>query len=352
MTDYREHKVSITLSHMAHRIIESDMRIFNQGKFGHFINTVIMEYKDESIASIKIAARNERERITRILHPYGGNLSASEKELVETLVRSYVQSLRERIKSYKGESQPTKKVRINNDNAIALNLEGESDYYDKEDYLNAGSYVKSLLEDYARQPFTKREEIIFKSTITTINDCINDHRIIRVSYTGLDGQTKTFKHKPYKIVVDNLNGYHYYLGLSYGNQDEGKLYPMRISRICDSRPLSIRSHITSAEEHMIKKFTEGKGIAYISGDIEAIEVELTPKGVLLYNSILHLRPSVAEKPMPGHDGNLIYKFKCTPEQIRNYFFQFGKESHILKPEYLREEFFTKYNEAAEEYRSK
>lgn len=44
-------------------------------------------------------------------------------------------------------------------------------------------------------------------------------------------------------------------------------------------------------------------------------------------------------------GNRIYEFNCTFEQIRNYFFQFGKEATLIEPAELKEEFYNKYNEA-------
>ena len=349
MANYDEHKVSITLSNMAYRIIESDMKIFHQHKFGRFINTVITEYKDESIASIRTAARNERERITLLLHPEGGVLSKSEEATVDLLVASYAQSLRERIHSYKEESHSTRKVRINKENFDVLSSDGGTEYYDKEDYLNAGSYIKALLEDYARQTFTRREGIVFKSIINTINNCKEENRILKVSYTGRDGTTTTYKHKPYKVIIDEQNGYHYYLGLSYDGPDSGVFYPMRVSRISDLRPTSMRSHITEKEKHIINESIKEKGVSYISGDIEVIEVELTPAGVNLYNSIFHLRPVVSEEPSPSHNGNQIYKFNCTKEQIRNYFFQFGKEAIILTPQELRNEFLWRYKEASNEY---
>ena len=177
MSDYIEQKVSITLSYEAYNTIESDMSIFLPGgKWATFINILIENYKDDSSASIRLASERERARLESMIHTDRSPLTQAEKQFIGRLVDAYTQDLREQMNAYGSDSGITKKIRINNSNFEALGIGQHSEYYSGNDYRNAGTYIKSLLEDYARQSFSRREEIFFLDTIRSLQSCIADRK--------------------------------------------------------------------------------------------------------------------------------------------------------------------------------
>ncbi len=351
MPNYDEQKVSITLSYEAYQIIKDDMNIFiPEVNWAGFINSILSGFMDSSNASIKSASLRERQRIIDLLKSNNEPLTPTEKTIIDTLENDFRNRLRSEMKSYSTDSYITKKIRISNDNAKAINMSGDSDYFDKEDYSSAGKYIKALLEDYARQQFSIRERIIFHHTFNVINNCISSNSLLKLVYKSRDDVKSILKIKPYGILTDKLNGYHYCVGLLYDTQvDMPPLFSLRISRICSVRQLSQTSRIKPKEKAYIESQIKNSGVAYIQGTTNECEIELTPKGEKLYRSILHLRPRYKELPQPGSNGNMIYIFDCTDEQIRNYFFQFGKEAKITKPKYLKEEFFARFSDAASIY---
>lgn len=85
---------------------------------------------------------------------------------------------------------------------------------------------------------------------------------------------------------------------------------------------------------------------FLLGEQTEIAVRLTRAGKKMYASQLHLRPMYTR--ITGDDES-IYHFQCTETQARYYFFKFGKEAEILKPESLRNAFIRQYREALGAY---
>ena len=183
MSDYLEQKVSITLSYEAYNTIESDMSIFLPGgKWATFINILIENYKDDSSASIRLASERERTSLESRIRSGRSTLTKAEKEVIDRLVDTYTRELRAQMHAYGSDSGITKKIRINNSNFDALGIGQKSEYYSEKDYKNAGTYVKALLEEYARQSFSKREEIFFLDIIQSLQACINEKKLVRIGY--------------------------------------------------------------------------------------------------------------------------------------------------------------------------
>ena len=79
-----------------------------------------------------------------------------------------------------------------------------------------------------------------------------------------------------------------------------------------------------------------------------IKVALSEQGYKLYKSILYLRPNAKI----DKDGDKwILTLSCAEEQVKNYFFQFGKEAIVISPDSLKQWFLDKYTDAAEMYQN-
>lgn len=90
----------------------------------------------------------------------------------------------------------------------------------------------------------------------------------------------------------------------------------------------------------------------IQNDKKIVVVKLTNDGYKKYYSkfINHHRLLPCEGPKwDKNKKHWELKFDCSQDQIKHYFFNFGKEARIVSPKELREEFKKKYKAAFESY---
>ena len=347
MQNRTSQRISLSLSLEAYSTIISDMDIFqNEDNLDGYINRIIKNFKEVSVASISIAKEHEREKYANWIKASTNSevITDEESACIEQLVEGYTDELTTRMNSFKNGVQL--KPRINNENYDDLNM-GTPDFQEEEFYPREGKYIKALLEEYAILPFFEREEIYFKETIDIINEAIRNGNIIRLKYTNRKQQQTLITVRPYKIASSDLLRYHYLLALPTDQTVKNNIQALRVSRITEVKKLSRTSHITQKEQSFIAETIRTKGIQYIVSNESEIKVSLSEQGYKLYKSILYLRPKYTRKDSDGN--NWILTFLCAEEQIKNYFFQFGKEASIQSPEHLRQWFKEKYASAASLY---
>ena len=121
---------------------------------------------------------------------------------------------------------------------------------------------------------------------------------------------------------------------------------MRISNIADAKVVRRKSgKLTARQKEELKTSLNDNGPQFMADDTHEIHIHLTPDGISRYNYQLALRPEYTKIIEPD-----IYVFRCSERQIEYYFFNFGKDAEILKPENLRKHFARRYREAAEGYK--
>ena len=347
MSHRTSQRISMSLSEDAFSVIESDMEVFmNARNLDGFINRVIHNYKDISDASISLAEQRERDKYINWLKSINDNSKVSEQELktIDKLVSAYTNDLTVRMNAYPNGIQL--KPRINNENYDDLEM-GSSDFLEEMYYQREGRYIKALMEEYAALPFFEREGIYFKDTIETINHAIDAGNVIKIKYINRKQDHTALTIRPYKIVSSSLLRYHYLIALPSNRGEKQDILSLRLSRIEGIRILSRTSHITTKEKACINEKIRNNGIQFIVSNDSEIIVRLTADGYKLFKSILYLRPRPISITPCGDYRDLT--FICAEEQIKNYFFQFGKEALIQQPEALRSWFFTRYSEASQKY---
>ena len=340
-------RISLSISPEAYSTIISDMDFFQNGNnLDGFINRIISNYREISDASISLAKERERDIYRNRIKSLSKTetISHEDSECIERLVVGYTNELIIKMNSFN--SGIPLKPRINNDNYDDLCM-GSSDFQEEAYYPREGRYIKALIEDYAQLPFFEREGVFFKDTIDIINESINNGNIVKLKYTNRKQQQIQITVRPYKITTGPLLKYHYLIALPYNSDDEKTILTLRISRISDSKKLREKSHITQKEQDHIEEVIREKGIQYIVSQDSEIKVRLTDQGYKLYKSILYLRPKYTN--ITQEEDYWLLDFVCAEEQIKNYFFQFGKEAVIQYPQHLREWFFLRYNEASQVY---
>ena len=332
MSNYYDKRVSLTLSNYAEHVISSDMHIFDL-KFNTLVNLIVSHYKASSEASIRIAIKK---RENELLETLKGDSTCKQVEfqpVIKSLIKKYEADLVSRMQQYKKDSGITRKILITRDNLDLID-QNQSEYYTHpKHYLNLSDYIKALLEEYARLSIIEREQIIFSD----IYQDVSLHKGYNAKITTKNN--KRFKVRLYDVRPDERDNYNYVI--TYTAKDS-KASSFRLSRI-KSINLEGQGDITSQEKLEIEGQIKKMGIPYLNGTPQTIRIQFTEKGLNMYNTILHLRPRCEKE-----DGKIL-EFYCSPRQIRDYFFKFGKDARVIEPVSIAEEFKRDYIEASKTY---
>ena len=340
-------RISLSLSAEAYSTIISDMDIFqNEKNLDGFINRILMNYREISDASISLAKEREREKYINWIRTVSGTerISVEDSNCLDRLIAGYTEELTIKMNSFR--NGVSLKPRINNENYDDLNM-GTSSFQEEAYYPREGRYIKAILEEYALLPFFEREGVFFKDIIDQIDEAIRTGNVIRLNYINRKQQQTLIVIRPYKIVSSSLLRYHYLVALPIDAETIEDILVLRISRIVGIKKINRTSHITVQERNQIDEIIRTRGIQYIVSQESKIEVELSEQGYKLYKSILYLRPKYTD--ITPEEDKWILTFTCTEEQIKNYFFQFGKEAIVRSPDLLKQWFLDKYTEAAKIY---
>lgn len=185
--------------------------------------------------------------------------------------------------------------------------------------MSLSGYLRNMFISYCDKPRDKRERIIFTDTYENIMKAVNENRQVHIVSTT----RKTFVCMPYDIACGKEELFNYVL-----SKQNGKVFSLRLSKVKKAVVLNEKSSFTDndvAKFESMRKY--GPQFAY--ENIDEVCVELTDMGIKMFNTFYVHRP-IPEKT----EGNKYY-FKCSHNQIFNYFARFGKEAFILYPESAR-----------------
>ena len=345
-----------------------------------FLNQIFQNFYETADASIALQAENHAQKLREILSdgedrsglrkkssPSRGRKpgrtadsmensnsvgsTSSMDRTIEKLTAAYVEKLREKSTSYaKGKGE---KFRLNQENFSYLTDE-DSECQEELFYSSIGQYLKALFEEYASLTHLQREAVYYRSVLETIQQAFDSNSAVRVTHV----RGFQFEFQPYRVLSDLSSTYHYLIGYSTPlNMDidydvtnqpvpcRARPATMRISNIADAKVVRRKSgKLTARQKEELKTILNDNGPQFMADDTHEIHVRLTPDGISRYNYQLALRPEYTKIIEPD-----IYVFRCSERQIEYYFFNFGKDAEILKPENLRKHFARRYREAAEGY---
>ena len=199
-------------------------------------------------------------------------------------------------------------------------------------------YMKDMFLSYLSIPRSKREEIIFKDSYSTINKAISEGRLLSFTSRGHDHKVIV---EPYLIATSKEEQFSYLL---CHDQRQKKNRSFRISRLSN---VFVTSHTFTkdkkVEDELIRK---GARSPYsMSEDIHAV-VQMTERGRQMYTMIVKNRPYVTYI-----DGDL-YHFDWPEMQLEDYFRRFGKDAVVISPKSLRSKLRNYYSRALEAYAEK
>lgn len=335
-----ENKIHINLSDLAHDTMMSDMAAFKIENRSAYINRLCECYAKKSRSSITERLNEREEYLNQILKNFQDE---QKQDMISALLNDYEKKLFAEACEYP--KSIGFKIRVRNDVVDLLDDLDVAKYEFKGMHKyegSAGPFIKSVCEEFTRLPFIKREELFYQDIIDTINDAIARKKTLKIKQ-----QNNTYYVLPYAVMHDNMNLYNYLVGYSYSTnsvKDAIKVCSFRISKIASARVMESKSAVlTAKQKNEIKTKIQQKGIQFLIADSSTIKVKLTPAGIKMYNSQLHLRPKYV-----AVDGD-VYTFNCTTTQAEYYFFKFASNAKILEPQLLANKFKRMYANASEQY---
>ena len=339
-----ENKLRIPLSAYAAQIIDNDCLAFSQKKTT-LINAVILNYYQNADCSISLRLRDFRAELKDCF---------PEKKANEDIIERLVEGRAKKLSAFYSQKKPADMNWQITLNKKVKEFLTQDTYTCEERYYGQrpGRYVRSIIEEYAQLPYYRREEIVYKELLDTINAGIKGHYILNLK--NVKGSHISIR--PYSIETDPLSMYHYLVGYSVPHTDladesepkyPAQVLSIRISRLVSAEIQFLQSgKISDQEARQIQRGLQQKSVQFVSGRSSTIKVRLTDAGIKKYEAQLHLRPNtIGRDPADDH----IYLFECTEAQILYYFFSFGKDVMVLEPQSLAEKFTADYKEALQQY---
>lgn len=365
-----DQQVRLRFSRYTEEIIENDMLLFGETKKNTFLNKIIRNFYPDAKASISMRLEEYKNTLSEII-PSGvskddfrsasktsGNKGARDQNreynALHNAFEAFIDHEENRLlalaKSYgeTGKGSESKPYRLQNE--IYREFTDESSGFREDIYYKSSlsSYIKTLIEEYAHEPYIGREKIYFKENFERIEEAIAAKKQLRITVSN----GVSFHTFPYEIQTDPFATAHYLTGYSYGI-DQGKDSKYTVSyKIAAIRKIRIEKsrsgYLHPDEVSALLKDIAEKGVQFLASDCEEIQVRLTEQGWNSFRRWLHLRP--APSHIQEEAGFWLLTFHCSIYQARAYFFKFGAEAEVLSPAELRGEFAEGYQKAGEVYR--
>jgi len=342
--EYQEARQHLSLSAAAWAVLQDDRQDFGGGRsWAGILNYVFAEYRDKADASISVAVERRRAQYEEKL--VGVATPAVRKAVLEALLADYTEELIKKA-AQNGATPPDKesfKFRLDRDNYAFR--EQWLDSPDAQYYGGRFSrYLRAVLEEYAAKTVYQREAIYFDPQMRLIQASAANGELLRIRLK----KGSEFEVRPYGVLGDRQETYHYLVGLSRpdGTREPEKPYNFRLSNIVKLEVSFRRSgRLTKEERDKIEDRIRSVGVQFLGQQQETIRIRLTEKGRQNYGRQLHLRPAARERAEVD-DGlyRWEYTFYCTEFQAKAYFLKFCGDAKVVAPQSLRKEF-------ADEYRS-
>lgn len=343
--EYQEARQHLSLSDAAWAVLQDDRQDFGGGRsWAGILNYVFAEYRDKADASISVAVERRRAQYEEKL--VGVAAPAVRKAVLEALLADYTEELIKKA-AKNGATPPDKEVfkfRLDRDNYAFreqwLDSPDAARYYGN----RFSRYLRAVLEEYAAKTVYQREAIYFDPQMRLIRAAAANGELLRIRLK----KGSSFEVRPYGVLGDRQETYHYLVGLSRpdGTREPEKPYNFRLSNIVKLEVSFRRSgRLTEKERTDIESSIRGKGVQFLVQQRETIRIRLTEEGRRDYGSQMHLRPP-AQTRTAVDDGlyRWEYTFYCTEFQAKAYFLKFCGKAKVVEPQSLRDTL-------AQEYRS-
>ncbi|MBQ2809733.1 MAG: hypothetical protein IJF11_02445 [Clostridia bacterium] len=183
------------------------------------------------------------------------------------------------------------------------------------------SFYRRMLVEYSKKTKNEREKIIHNENYEALKKAIS--REVKVCLVLQNGDVKSGV-SIYSIASSKDELFNYVL--VYSNKSN---HTIRLATIKSVSLMPEKSKIPEKNILLFERQIEnGAQYPFYPSDDEPIKVELTEKGIKLFQKIYLYRPTPIKI-----EGN-IYTFDCSANQALYYFERFGESALILSPKKL------------------
>ncbi len=320
-------KLKVNVSDLVYQVLKKDMELFKFFKSDEstnsnlFINTLIANYYD----FIEDEENKLNKGIKKILSN-NTDIKKNELDSISNIITEYILDLDNKEDEYKLSIsfKPTK-VSIDTINIIEYQLNNKG----------ISKYFRLLFSSYAKKPLYQREKIIFKDKVDII-----DYSIKNKTAISLKIGDNRYTCYPYKLLYSGEELFNYLVCCDEHNN----IFSFRLTNIHDLVKTKTSFII---KDEIIKKLDEMINLGpQFACDIDKVMeyiVKLSPQGIKKFKKIYIHRP----KPYKIEDN--IYYFKCSYDQMYQYFFRFGKDAYVIAPSSLSKRLRMEYEEASKYY---
>lgn len=327
---YVPEHIGVTLDNDARmfEILKNDGTSVNRNRF---LSMLISGYYNAYVSK----CQRKKDAIIEVLVNYGVNESIS-SEISSSIIKNIILP---EVPSRKGKNPTKLSLKPTKDTeGLILNILKD---LGSDDYIS--QYFCRLFMSYCEQPFSTREQIIFKENYDKLKLACENHTPI--SFCTIWNKTVIHTVIPYKLAVGHEEMFNYLLCAESFEKQEARTYRLnRISKIiCCGGTNQIENSVTEHLDKMLKY-----GPQYMINDNEETCVRLTDAGKRNFSRIYYGRPQVDR--IEEVDGNAYYYFRCSKDQIFFYFRRFGdNDAEIISPESLRKKIAEFHLKAYENY---
>jgi hypothetical protein len=337
-------KLNINLSLEAWKTIDSDRVNFSNSceeiSLSGFINQIFANYANSAKASYFITLSNYETDLKDELSKPGSGITDEtlRKNLISYLRYKRSTEIKLDVEKYpiRGEAR---KFRVSNNNLDFILSSPE-----EHNYKNIASYVKAVLEEYARKSYSDREMIFFHDEFQQIKEAFDKGCEIRT--IASTGQTRYLI--PYSIELDTAGTFHYIVGVQVivipGQETIRKLRSFRISRLKIKAMTSMALKISQAEKDEIRDGLIRRGAQFFNSESINVKVKFTEKGLQTLQTLIRDRPKLVEK-----ESNNVFVFDTTASQAEFYFIRFAEDAEVLEPSFVRRDMAIHFSSANNVY---
>lgn len=365
--DYQAARQHLSLSAAAREVLEDDRRDFGGGRsWAGILNYVFAAYRDKADASISVAVERRRAQYEEKL--VGVATPAVREAVLERLLADYTGELIENA-AKNGAAPPNEELiekaakngaTLSKKPGFKFRLDRDN-YAFREQWLDSpdaqyyggrfSRYLRAVLEEYAAKTVYQREAIYFDPQMRLIQASAANGELLRIRLK----KGTWFEVRPYGVLGDRQETYHYLVGLSRpdGTREPEKPYNFRLSNIVKLEVSFRRSgRLTKEERDAIEDRIRSVGVQFLGQQQETIRIRLTEQGRQDYGRQLHLRPATVKRAAVD-DGlyHWEYTFNCTPFQAQAYFLKFCGEAKVVAPQSLRKLFADEYRSGLNAYQT-
>lgn len=197
--------------------------------------------------------------------------------------------------------------------------------YNYLDNTSISSYFRNLFDYYASLYQEERERIIFKKELDRVNEAIKHSLSIKIK---IGNSISTFN--VYKVVSSKEKLFNYVLGVMETPSNKRKTISLHLNKVKDVIIINKSTILHKNEIEMLDNMIK-VGPQFIAGEFIDAKVQLTNLGLRKYRNIF------LNRPVPYKKEENIFYFKCSRNQLFQYFSRFGVDAFVIEPKILRDD---------------